>query len=232
MPDVTSDVSALPSRRRQTTLALLALGIGLCSLALALPRLATEAVLFRQDALQDIDKYYFSANALALPAHDSATATKLIRQLPAAEPATARRLLAEIRTALEAALSKAPGRARDWGLLAKLGETGTVPPSEAAAAYRMAVITENFSPHLTPWLFELGLRLWPILDERQRLAVRDITMRQWAWQPVKLSETAVHNHARLLVADLMSGSPDIQKEFLRQYDFLEDLWQRQPPPPR
>lgn len=209
-------------------MALLALGLGLGILVLALPRLATELVLFRQDALPAGQIYRFSSNSMALPQHDSAAADRLTQQLSGADPATSRLLLADTRTAVEAALAKAPGRARDWGLLARLGEAGAMPLPEAAAAYRLAVATENFSPDLTPWLFELGLRLWPILDDRQKLAVRDIALRQWAWQSGRLTEIAVHNHARLLVADLFSDSPEIAKEFLRQYDFLQDLWQKQP----
>lgn len=219
-------------QRRPTGLALLALGLGLGSLALAVPRLATEAALFRQDNPSETEIYRFSANPMALPTHDSLAALRLTEQLAAADPATARLLMADARAASEAALAKAPGRARDWGLLAALGESGTVPLAEAAAAYRLAVATENFSPNLTPWLFELGLRLWPVLDDRQQAAVRDIALRQWAWQPGQMTEIAVHNHAGLLVADLLSGSPDIAKEFLRRYNFLQDLWQKRPPPGR
>lgn len=223
-PDPTEPRSAL---KQPLGLALgLALAIGLSCMALALPRLATEAFYFwhmAQPAANSAENQSFLRNDRLLPNVDSDQADRIVKVAAAAQPTDKLRILQQGRLALESALAKAPARTRDWGYLAQLGEAGIVPLPEAAAAFRMAVISEGFSPNLTPWLFELGIRLWPVFNAQERDAFRIITQRQWAWMDGRTAEIAVKYHAGALVADMLSGSPEQVAAFLHSYTFIMSL---------
>ncbi len=208
-----------PAGRHRLAASLAAIGVGVCSLAFALPRLATEIESYRQETAAELEIRHFSANSLRHPHHDSIAADRFAK-LGAAEPANAQDLLQASRKALEAALAKAPARTRDWGFLARLGEAGAVPLPEAAGAFRMAVVTEGFSPGLTPWLFEIGIRLWPIFNAEEQAAFRSLARRQWAWADGRTAEIAVRYRAGLLIATMLGESPAQAAAFLHSYNFI------------
>lgn len=208
-----------PAGRRRLAASLAAIGVGICSLAFALPRLITEADSYRQEAVGIPEIRHFSHNSLRHAHHDSIAADRFAR-LAAAEPANAQDLLQASRKSLEAALTKAPARTRDWGFLVGLGEAGAVPLPEAAGAFRMAAITEGFSPNLTPWLFEIGIRLWPVFNAQEQAAFRSLTRRQWAWANGRTAEIAVQYRAGLLVTTMLDESPDQAAAFLHSYNFI------------
>lgn len=218
-----------PSRggpvRRRPAAAYGALALAFCGLVLAVPRLATEAVLFWQDTLAPQQKSQFIANNIALPRHDRLIADQLYDRAALSAPAEAPGLLQQSRLALEAALAKAPGRAANWAFLAWLGEREVVPLPQAAAAFRMAVLTEGFSPSLTTRLFELGIRLWPVLNQQEQAAFRILTLRQWAWQDGLTAEIAVKYRAGMLITDQMADSPEMIAAFLHRYNFIMSLQQ-------
>ncbi len=208
-----------PASRRGLAASLMAIGLGICSLAIALPRVATELESYRQETAGSSEIRHFSTNSLRHPQRDSSAADHFAK-LAATDPANAQDVLQESRKALEAALAKAPARTRDWGFLARLGETGAVPMFEAAGAFRMAASTEGFSPNLTPWLFEIGIRLWPIFNAEEQAAFRSLTRRQWAWANGRTAEIAVQYRAGLLIATMLDESPDQAAAFLHSYNFI------------
>ncbi len=212
-------------RRRHPAAAYAALALAFCGLVLAVPRLATEAVFFWQDTLAPQEKWQFFANNMALPHHDSLIAEQLYDRAVLSPRAQAPGLQQQSRLALEAALAKAPGRARDWAFMAWLGERGIVPLPQATAAFRLAVLTEGFSPSLTTWLFELGIRLWPVLNQQEQAAFRILTLRQWAWQDGLTAEIAVKYRAGMLITDQMADSPEMVAAFLHRYNFIMSLQQ-------
>jgi hypothetical protein len=186
--------------------------LGLGGLLLALPRAVAELTLLMGHTPPEI-----SANSATLPRHDATVAAALFDQAETLPPGEARPVLAQSTLALRASLAKAPGQAMQWALLAQLAEPGITPLAEAGAAFRLATLTDGFSPGLTPWLTALGLRLWPILTDPQRAALQSLILRQWAWGPGRLTEIALDYHAQLIVADILAVQPDAKAEFLQRY---------------
>ena len=210
-----------PKTRRRVGRAAPALVLSLALLlaGLAGQRLATEARLYdfgrKQPEISEIRHY--PADPLALPGYDSRLAQRLGDHLLLALPAAAPALRLETARALQGSLAKAPARARDWATLAGLGTSGAIPLPLATGAFRMAVITEAFSPDLTTWLFEQGIRLWPVMNTAEQAAFRQLVHRHWAWQDGLTAQIAVKYRAGLLVEQQLSDNPALAEAFARSY---------------
>ena len=151
------------------------------------------------------------------PAGESDQAQRLLREA-ARTPDAGKNQRADARDHLRRALSGAPARAWDWARIAWLGEMGVASWPEAAGAFRMAALTERFSPELTPVLVATGLRLWPVLDAAQRQALADLTHRQWQWGPGRLAEIAYELYAKPQVEELLADDPEALADLRKRFD--------------
>jgi len=197
--------------------ALLSVLLAAGGIALAVPRLAVEigSVGFEQSHERRVALPEF--RFWAVPDIESARALRLMREASTgAERHTD--LLAEARGHLRRALSGSPARPWDWTRLAWLGEMGVASWPEASGAFRMAVLTERFSPELTPVLVSTGLRLWPVLDAAQRDALRDLTHRQWQWGPGRLAGIAYELYAKPQVEELLADQPAALADFRSRFE--------------
>lgn len=214
-----STTSPKTQRRAGRAAPVFVLSIALLLAGLAGQRLATEARLydFGREQPETSENRHYPANPLALPGYDSRLAWRLGDHLLRATPASAPALRLETARALQGSLAKAPARARDWATLAGLGTSGAIPLPLATGAFRMAVITEVFSPDLTTWLFEQGIRLWPVMNAAEQAAFRQLVHRHWAWQDGLTAQIAVKYRAGVLVEQQFADNPVLAEAFARSY---------------
>ncbi len=125
--------------------------------------------------------------------------------------------------ALRQALRLAPGHADDWATLAALSDVGAVSPTEAVAAFERAVALQGFEPSFTPWLFGLGIRLWPVLPPSGHAAFEQLTWRQWQWGPGRLTEITRDARAELVIAPILAQDPAALADFERRLQLLGPL---------
>lgn len=125
--------------------------------------------------------------------------------------------------ALRQALHHAPGHADDWAMLAALSDVGAVPPTEAAAAFERAVALQGFEPSFTPFLFNLGIRLWPVLPPSGHAAFEQLTWRQWQWGPGRMVEITRNARAELVITPIMAQDPVALADFERRLKLLGPL---------
>ncbi|PKU24452.1 hypothetical protein CWS72_11430 [Telmatospirillum siberiense] len=123
-----------------------------------------------------------------------------------------RRALAKAIDDLRDGLARAPADARAWTALAHaLLATGEL--EKGKLAFRTALLTAFYEPTLTLWRCQLGLGLWPLLDDADRRLVANQVRWAWTSQPADLVGLAkIANHA-VVIAAVLDQDPAEKKAF-------------------
>lgn len=176
--------------RRPDAVALIVLG-GLL-VALALPVAVREMLLLRHWSTFDRIDRRLPLTIDALREADQALAE--VRDFPPSERVNqwaarvARRRFDPVTeaAALQHALYWAPGDAMLWMRLAQV-----LPPGVPAAhALRLSALTNAFEFEATPTRVDLGLRLWPHMDQGDRDAFGRLVGALWRWETGRLAMVA------------------------------------------
>lgn len=105
-----------------------------------------------------------------------------------------------------------PGVALGWMRLAQLSPAGPM----AAHALRLSALTNAFEFDMTPRRVDLGLRLWPAMDDEDRQAFGRLVRALWRWEPGRLAMVAARYGAFDQIVPYLDG-PEAVAYFRRSY---------------
>lgn len=193
--------------------------IGALLLGLALPRALGEALLLpHQATLTGL------AENISLPTQDVAELSDVLGLASSLAPSARMEKLAEqiarrqfrpqsAVQALERAARLAPGAAPTWTRLAL-----NLPPGlQAAHALRLSALTNAFDYDATPRRVDLGLRLWPYMDDGDKLAFGRLVLALWQWENGRLAMVAARRQGYDQIAPYLAHSPKDWEIFTRSY---------------